>query len=504
MNTIDELKRKYCLAWAIFFYRKRKIYSYNQEDQCRLGNDLSKTNRKQVINMSETNSLLIKNVDILTLENKASAAKGSKGKDGSGPKGSSYSEALIKGANIYIEDNLITEIGCRNIEAAKVINGKGMLAMPGLVNTHTHAAMTLLRSLADDMKLQPWLTEKIWPLEAKLTGDDVYWGTRLACLEMIRSGTTCFNDMYWHLPSCAKAVDDSGMRGVLAYIFIDNFDEARGKELCKNCGPKLNELAENCSSRVKFSLGPHAVYTVSLETLSWISEYSRKHKLGVHFHLSETAQENLDFEAKHKMSPAEKLAELGLLHNRAVAAHCVYLSKHDKELLGRYGVNVSYNPVSNMKLAVGQALDHPGLCKAGANLTLGTDGASSNNNLDMFESLKFASLLQKHTALDPTALSAPDAVAMATRNGARALGIDSGIIQEGKLADIILLNRSLPEFTPNLSTGSNSANIVYSCNGYCVDTTICDGQVLMHRRRIKGERKVLEMAREAFSNLISR
>lgn len=403
--------------------------------------------------------------------------------------------------NIYIEQNLISEIGYVSVEAERVIDGKDKAAIPGFVNTHTHAAMTLLRSYADDLALQDWLVNKIWPVEAKLTENDVYWGTKLACLEMIKTGTTTFNDMYFYGETAAKAVEEMGIRGVLSEVFFDLFDEAKGEEGRSRVKKGIKELRGFKSGRVIPALGPHAIYTVSGEGLQWVKEFADENGLLIHFHLAETKQENDDFKSKHGKRPVPYLEEIGFLGSNLVAAHCVWLNKKDIEILAKHEVKISHNPISNMKLAVGSTLPYKDLKSAGCVVSLGTDGCASNNNLDMFESMKFAALGQKMYANDPTTMPASETLQMATKNGALAMRLSAGDINEGMLADLLLLNLHMLSFIPNHNL---TANIVYAANGSCVDTAICDGRILMESGRVEGEEVIMEKASEVAGELINR
>jgi len=398
---------------------------------------------------------------------------------------------------IYVEDDLIKEIDA-DLEADHVIDGTGMAALPGLINTHSHAAMTLFRGYGDDMELQEWLQQKIWPIEGKLTEEDVYWGTKLACLEMIKSGTTCFNDMYWHLPGTVKAVEETGIRAVLSPVFIDLFDEEKRNEAIKEHTKLLTDV--KATGRIIPALGPHALYTVSKEGLQWTREFADKEDMLIHFHLAETENENEDCIKQNGKRPVEYLEEIGFLCERVVAAHCNWLNKKDMEILARYDVKIAHNPVSNMKLSTG-VIPYTEMVKVGLTVSLGTDGCASNNNLDMFEEMKFAALLQKSARSDPTVMPANEAWEMATINGATALGLNSGRIEEGRLADIILIDLKRPEVTPDHNLISN---LVYSANGSCVDTVICDGRILMQNRKVEGEDEIMEKVNEVAMDLTQR
>jgi len=412
-----------------------------------------------------------------------------------------------KAADILIDEKgIIAEIGTsartdRRCEADFIIDGEGALAIPGLVNTHTHAAMSLLRGYADDMILQDWLAQKIWPLEAHLTPDDVYWGTRLACLEMIRGGTTAFNDMYFMMDQAAKAVDEAGIRAVLSYGFIDLFDAAKRENECKATENLAAHIRSLNNPRIKVAAGPHAPYTVSPEGLKWCAEFAQEQKIGIHIHLSETEKEVTDCVAQHGKRPAAHLDACDILTPHTVAAHCCWLDAKECQLLGERGVSASHNPSSNMKLATHRAMPYPELVSAGANPCLGTDGCASNNNLDMFEEAKTAALLQKFFWNNPTILPAHEALAMATANGAKALGFPTGKLVAGAPADIVLVTTAAACNTP---LHNATSNLIYACNGGTVETTICNGRVLMLDREIPGEAAILKGAGNAARELVKR
>ncbi len=406
-----------------------------------------------------------------------------------------------KERNINIEGNLIEAISedKSNKEAEFVIDGKDKAAIPGLFNAHTHAAMTLLRGYADDMPLQEWLETKIWPVEAKMKEDDVYWGTKLACLEMIKSGTIFFNDMYWHWRGSARAVAECGIRAALSAVFIDSFDEGLAKEQIRR-NEALYEESKKISERIIFVLGPHAIYTVSKESLCWVRDFAEKHDLLVHIHLSETEEEVEDCIKRYGMRPVEFLDSIGFLSTRTIASHCVHLSRKEMKLLKKSDVKIVHNPTSNMKLAAGK-MPYEELKRAGlySNIALGTDGCASNNNLDMFEEMKIASLFHKAFSGDPTSMPAKEAFELATLNAAKMFRLNSGVIEEGELADVVLLDLKYAELTPNHNLTSN---IVYSANGSCVDTVICDGRILMEGRKVEGEEEIKDKAKEVAYELV--
>ncbi len=386
-------------------------------------------------------------------------------------------------------------------EADVVIDGNSAIALPGLVNTHTHAAMTLLRGYADDMILQDWLTQKIWPLEAHLTPSDVYWGTKLACLEMIRTGTVAFNDMYFMMEEAARAVDEAGIRATLSYGFIDLSSPEKREAECRATENLVRHIRAMNNPRIRAAAGPHAIYTVSPEGLRWCADFAREEGIGIHIHLSETEKEVTDCVSQHGKRPAAFLDECGILTPRTIAAHCCWLDDAECALLGKRGVSASHNPSSNMKLATNRAMPYQALRAAGANVCLGTDGCASNNNLDMLEEAKTAALLQKFSWNSPVLLPAHEALAMATVNGSRALGLASGAIVPGAPADLILVSARTACNTPLHNPVSN---LIYSCSGSAVETTICNGRILMLEREVPGEQEILAGAAKAAQDLVRR
>jgi 5-methylthioadenosine/S-adenosylhomocysteine deaminase len=403
-------------------------------------------------------------------------------------------DILIQGRTIQrIADSI-------EFPADTLISGERKAAVPSFINGHTHAAMTLFRGYADDMHLQEWLEKKIWVAEAHMTEQDVYCGAKLACLEMIKTGTTFFSDMYWFWKGTARAVQEMGIRAAISAVFIDFFDKQKAREQIQ-LNMKLFEESGEFGDRITFTLGPHAIYTVSEESLKWAGDFARANKLLIHIHLSETQREVEDCIREKGMRPTEYLEKIGFLGPNVIACHGVYLNHKEIVLLKKYDVKVVHNPISNMKLAVGRAFPYARLKTAGITISLGTDGCSSNNNLDMLESMKFASLLQKYHHKNTTALPAREAFQMATINGAKAFGLNCGEIKEGTLADIALIDLQRPELTPHFDLYSDLA---YSGNGSCVDTLICDGKLLMVNRRVEDEEVILEDARRCAFDLIRR
>jgi 5-methylthioadenosine/S-adenosylhomocysteine deaminase len=409
---------------------------------------------------------------------------------------------LHKGKNvdIYIVGNKIKKTGeSLSCEADKVIDGHNKAIIPGFVNTHTHAAMTLFRGYGDDMALMPWLKEKIWPNEAKLTPEDVYWCSKLACLEMIKSGTTAFYDMYYMFEETAKAVEETGIRALLSEVCFDNFDEKK-REKAKSRILTLKDREKTFCSRVKAAIGPHAIYTVSGELLQWTNDFSKDNNIPVSLHLAETTAEVEQCKKDFGTTPVRYLKKLGILSPRLTLAHVLYVDKEEISILADYGVNVVHNPASNMKLASGYKFKYEEMRKAGINIGLGTDGCSSSNNLDMIEAMKLASLLGKVWRRDPEAMTCDEMLHAATLAGAEILDIDAGKIEEGHLADVCLIDIKQPVFTPNYNFVSN---LVFAANGSCVDTVICDGKVVMENRIVTGEDEILEKAAKHAYNLIA-
>jgi len=403
--------------------------------------------------------------------------------------------------DIRIKGGTIVETGCELSSASEeIIDAAGMAAIPPFVNAHTHAAMTLLRGYADDMFLQEWLEKKIWPAETALTEEDVYRGAKLACLEMIKGGTTLFSDMYWFWHGTVRAVSEMGLRAVISPVFIDRFDSGTARQE-RERNERIFEESRALPDNIRYSLGPHAIYTVSPESLIWCSEFAEQHGLMLNLHLSETSGEVEECVSKNGLRPAEYLEKLGVLSERLVLSHCVWLNDREIELLRERNVAVVHNPVSNMKLAVGSALPYSRLKGAGVKVALGTDGCSSNNNLDMLETMKLASLLQKYHNNDCCALPAPEVFDIATRAGAEALGVDIGVLAAGRAADLLLVNTDLEQMTPGHSLISD---LVYSANGSCVDTVICAGRILMRNRYVEGEEEIRAMARETARKLAGR
>lgn len=408
-----------------------------------------------------------------------------------------------KKASVLIKDSKIAEVSFdidgSNVD--KVIDASDKILMPGFVNTHTHLSMSLFRGLADDMELDPWLNDNIWPMEAHLNKEYCYTGALLGALEMIKSGTTTFSDMYFFMDGVAQAVKESGIRSVLSYGMIDfGIEEKRKNEFKENIS-LIKNFNNTADGRITTMFGPHSCYTASVDLLEGVRKEADKYNVGIHIHMNETIKEINDVgEAHDNKRPFELLDSIGFLSNDVVAAHCVWLDENEIKLIKDNGVNVSHNPCSNMKLASGAA-PVSDLLTQDVNVALGTDGASSNNNLDMFDEMKFAALLAKVSTLKPDVLNANEVINMATINGAKALKLDVGTIEVGKKADLILVDTKAPNMTP--ASGILASNLIYSANGSNVDTTICNGQVLMENRKVLtlDEDAILNQARDVISEM---
>ena len=400
--------------------------------------------------------------------------------------------ALLNGEAVGLraEEGLIAALGpgVGPRDGDEVLDAGGAPLIPGLVNGHTHAAMTLFRGYGDDLPLLQWLEEKIWPLEAKLEPEDVYWGTRLACLEMIRSGTVRFWDMYWHPEATARAVQHAGLRATIAAPLIET---GKGLESLREDALQSLEQLASYGERISAALAPHAIYTVGEEGLRWVAELAAQRDLPVHVHLSETEHEVDECVRAHGMRPAQYLESLGALGPRTLLAHGVWLDESELELIAERGATIVTNPVANLKLAVGRVFPYRAAREAGVRVGLGTDGPGSNNSLDMFADLKTFALLQKNEARDPAAVSAEEAWEVATGRLAPLLGA-SGRLAPGEPADFLLLRADASE----LSLGDHTADVVYTAAGAVVDTCIVAGRVLMRGGSVEGADEVIAKAVE--------
>lgn len=352
-------------------------------------------------------------------------------------------------------------------EAARVIDAEGLAILPAFYNTHTHAAMTLMRGYGDDRPLHEWLEQWVWPYEDSLGAKDIRRGSEIAIREMISTGTVFFNDMYFFIDETIDLVKASGMRAAIGVTMMDNHPKALRDE------KSALVRAWKDSERLLLTVAPHSVYTASKDTLQEAAKLARENGRKIHIHISETAKEVKECLAKTGMTPVRYLDSLGLLGPDVIAAHCVHVDKEEWDILAERGVTVSHCPCSNMKLGSGR-FPYELAIASGARITLGTDGCSSNNNLDMREEMKTAALLAKVTG-DAALLSAPQVLKWATRNGAEAFGYDAGEIARGRLADAILVDLGNPKMNPCHNLISNW---VYAADSSCIKYVICNGKVL--------------------------
>ena len=391
-------------------------------------------------------------------------------------------DGQTKTANIAVEGSKILAIGEAPADfiAEQTIDAKDMLAIPGFVNAHTHASMTLLRSYADDMELMTWLNDHIWPVEAKMISNDIYWGAALAAVEMIQSGTTTFADMYGpFMERVADVVTESGMRGLLSRGIIGVAPDGE-KKLEENV-TLYEDYNGAANGRIKVMFGPHAPYTCPPDFLKKVAAAAQRLGAEVHIHMNETKAEIEQITKQYGKRPFEYVEDTGLFESPTLAAHCVHLSDDEIAIIKKHNIRVAHNPGSNMKLASGIA-PVPRLLKEGVTVALGTDGTSSNNNLDMLQEVQLAALLHKVNEYDPLAVPAFEALKMGTEYGAKAVGLDGiGRFEAGAKADIVLVSMKGAAWVPRFNEVSL---LVYSGSAADVDTVICDGKVLMQHREL--------------------
>ena len=359
----------------------------------------------------------------------------------------------------------------------EVMECSGKWALPGFINMHTHAGMALMRGIGEDMVFQDWI-KKIWDIEAGFDYDYVYWSAKVACIEMIRTGTTTFNDQYWFFQACQQAASEMGIRPAVGYDIIDHGDPEEARRQMDQCERKYEEVKDLWKKDgAIYELAFHAIYSVSEPMMIWAADFARKYDLPLHIHLSETLKEVEDCKAAHGgLTPVEYLDAIGVLGPNLLAAHCLWLSEHDIELLARHGVHCIHNINSNTKLSSGYKFLYN----------------------ELLEAMKTSALFQKAWRNDPKALPLPELLDMATINGAKALRLDSGRLEEGALADISIVETDSSYF---LSPGPFLANLVYSAHSDCIDSVIAGGRFVMRNREIAGEREILHEARQALSKI---
>ncbi|WP_258083482.1 amidohydrolase family protein [Thermococcus thermotolerans] len=402
--------------------------------------------------------------------------------------------------DVLIEGNRIVKVAKNITEPADtVIDAKGRVVSPAFVNLHTHSPMGLFRGLADDLPLMDWLQNHIWPREAKLTREYTKVGAYLGALEMIKSGTGTFLDMYFFMDAVAEVVEEAGLRGYLSYGMIDLGDPEKTEKEIKEALRVMEFIEKLGSDRVHFVFGPHAPYTCSIALLKEVRRLANEHGKLITIHVSETMAEIGQISERYGKSPVVLLDEIGFFGSDVIIAHGVWLDSRDIQILARHGVTVAHNPASNMKLASG-VMPLQRLLNAGVNVGLGTDGAASNNNLDMLDEMKLVALLHKVHNLDPTVADAKTVFRMATLNGARALRLNAGVIKEGYLADIAIIDFNRPHLRP---INNVISHLVYSASGNDVETTIVDGKILMLDREVLtlDEEKIIEDAEKTIEKL---
>lgn len=398
--------------------------------------------------------------------------------------------------NIYLQEDKIVGIGemPKGFSQDRVMDGTDRLAIPGLVNAHTHSYMALLRNVADDLTFEDWLFKNIEPIEDKLEPEDAYWGACLAILEMMKSGTTCFSDMQMHIHQTSKAAAESGMRAVISRGLVGSGDNEAGQIRLKEAYEE-KEAWKDCD-RLTFFLGPHAPYSCDENFQRIVAVEAAKNHMGVHIHLSESRNEVENIRSQYGASPIALAKRAGLFDGLAVAAHCVHVDEDDLDILKECRVSVITNPASNMKLGNGFA-PVPDMLEKGINVCIGTDGAASNNSLNMFHEMNLLGLIHKGAREKADCVSAREIFRMATINGAKALGMErqTGSIEIGKKADLAILNLRTPSMTPR---NDLLAGLCYSANGSEVETLIIDGRIVME------DRKVLTLDEERIYAEISR
>ena len=403
-------------------------------------------------------------------------------------------DILIKGNRISRISEDMTDLPA----STEIVDCTRKVALPGFVNMHTHAGMSMMRGVGEDIAFHEWLA-KIWEIEKDIDGDYIYQATRMACLEMIRTGTTTFNDQYWFAPMAYKAASEMGVRSVLSYVVCDRNDPAQSEVQKEECR-QMYELSKTWSDLATFVISIHAVYSVSEPMILWAKDFARENGLKIHIHLSETEKEVKDCMEQHGgMSPVEYFDSLGLLGPDVIAAHTVWLSDNDIDILGKRGVTCVHNINSNLKLASGYRFRYNELRDVGANLCIGTDGCCSSNNLDMLEAMKTSALVQKAWRSDPACMPLDELLAMSTVNAAKVLGLEIGEIREGALADIMIVDTDNYHF---MSPAPFEANFIYSAHSDCISSVICNGKFLMRDRVVPGEREILDDARKYLNKIL--
>ncbi|MDH3366036.1 MAG: amidohydrolase family protein [Thermoplasmata archaeon] len=405
--------------------------------------------------------------------------------------------------DVLVEDGEISKVGEFSDRADDTLDASGCVVMPGLINCHTHVSMALMKGVADDLQLEQFL-EKTFAIDAKRTPKDIEIGTKLGCMEMARSGTTCLLDLYYSQDAIAHGVNEVGLRGYLGWAVLDEqFTTQKGRPL-DNCERFIRAFTD--CPLIKPVVAPQGVYVCSDETLLAARELASKSGTFCHYHLSETRHEVYEYKRQKGMRPVDHLSKIGFLSKGDIAAHCVWLTVNEVRELARCGVSAAHCPTSNMKLASGGVAPLPEMFEEGVGVCLGTDGCSSNNSLDMFLEMKFAALLQKSSRWDASVLPAQKALDLATIDAARSLGAEHelGSLEPGKKADIVVVDCRNPAMVP--TTRENAvANLVYSSPSKAVRDTIVDGRFVLRDRNIVSvdEERVLDAAADAARELMS-
>lgn len=398
----------------------------------------------------------------------------------------------------------IAAVGHGKSRPDEVVDASGCIVIPGLINCHTHVAMTLMRSVADDVKLEGFL-ERTFAIDTKRVPEDIEVGAALGCLEMARSGTTTFLDLYYSEDAVAKSTEEVGLRGYLGWAVLDEeFTTQKGKPI-RNCESFIK--AYKGKPLIKPVVAPQGVYVCGKETLAQARELAAREGTFCHYHLSETRYEVYEHQKKTGMRPVEYLADIGFLSKGDVAAHGVWLTMNEVRTLSKAGASVAHCPTSNMKLASGGVAPLPEMAAEGVTVGLGTDGCSSNNGLDMFLEMKFCSLLHKSHRWDASVLSAQRCLDLATIDAAKCLGAEKqlGSVEVGKKADLVVVDCNTPAMTP--TTAENAvANLVYAGPSQAVRDTMVDGKFVLRDRKAVtiDERKLLKKVEESAADLMSK
>lgn len=409
--------------------------------------------------------------------------------------------ANIEKKDILINNNIIEQIDKeidKDIEIDEKINAKNMLVMPGLINTHTHLAMSIFRGYKTDKKLMDWLESAIYPVEDKLKPEDIYWNSYLSCLEMIKSGTTTCNDMYFGMNKTVEAIENTGLRAVVAWCIKD--DSIKDKiEKTREYAEKYNN---NQNSKIKIYVSADAPHTCNPETITKCVDLAKELNTGLHIHLAETSTEEKKIKSRYGKRSTEYLNDLNVFDVPVVLAHGIYVSDSDIEILKKIRGGISHNPVSNCKLSSG-ICNVVKLRKNGINIGLGTDGIGSTSTMDMFEEMKTAAYLQKVNTKEPSSILAYDILKMATIDGAKVLGLDNeiGTLEPGKKADMIFIKTEKLHMCPDNDICSN---IVYSANGADVDSVMIDGKLIMQNRKMLNinEKEVMRQVKKIAKRLL--